>query len=133
MKHMFGLPVHYIAAFTLVDEPIELWDGCVDITAYAGDLKTVNELFQDMLAWIRDPDTLSAARDVDNEMAVMTTACNGKHLIIAFDLGGSDNCSYQLTEFAAKRNIGIEDMLSKSHAHTVDIQRYCGMDIKDED
>lgn len=89
-----------------------------DLFMVVGDKDTCDKLYAQMKGWITLPMTIEEALDTENECCIVRTKINDSDAVLAFDLGGSDNCTYQLMDKAKKENV---DCLSKVHAYPEDV------------
>lgn len=105
MSSYNALPVLAKAQFSLDGCTVPLHDGVGEVAFVRGEPQAMDALFADMKRWIDSDGARAQAEAVYNEMVVLRTVHEGVHLVIAFDMGGSDICGAQLTERAAHQGL----------------------------
>ena len=58
------------------------------------DAANLDSLLTSMKAWLDNPVSHEEGCNAVNEMAILRTVSQGKKLLVAFGLGGSDNCTF---------------------------------------
>lgn len=105
MSNYEALPVMAKAQFSLDGCTVPIHEGIGEVAFVRGDPQAMDALFSDMSRWLKGDSAQAEAEEVYNEMVVLRTAHAGVHLVLAFDMGGSDICGSQLTERAAHQGL----------------------------
>lgn len=73
-------------------------------------------IYKEMTSWLQSDAAIVETNNTDNPCAIMRIEHKGAHLVLAFDMGGSDNCGFQLIQHSK----GLET-LSRAHGYPEDI------------
>lgn len=82
-------------------------------------------LFKDMSQWMRSPVARAEADSTDNAVAVILYLIQNKPVLVSFDMGGSDNCEYRLSELTKNTLPSCQ----KTHAHLEDLLNFVDMHV----